>query len=249
MVHAGIDGSSRMIVFLHCSNNNRASTVYDLFLKAVQSYRLPSHVWSDQGGENVMVTRHMIQHHGAHRNSMLVGSSVHNQRIERLWRDLFRCAIQLYYCLFYFLEDEDKLLPTNHQYIYALHCVYLPRINQTLKHFCDGWNNHGIRTERNKSPCQLYTEGILQLCHPGRSEVDFFDYVDSSYGTVEQGLVAEDDSIQVPQCDFSLTEEHYIELQQVVNPLQSSDNYGIELYEQTVGFITLVVAQNPTVYQ
>ena len=73
--------------------------------------------------------------------------------------------------------------------------------------------------------------------------------MDSSYGTVEQGLVAEDDSIQVPQCDFSLTEEHYIELQQVVNPLQSSDNYGIELYEQTVGFITLVVAQNPTVYQ
>ena len=73
--------------------------------------------------------------------------------------------------------------------------------------------------------------------------------MDSSYGTVEQGLVAEDDSIQVPKCDFSLTEEHYIELQQVVNPLQSSDNYGIELYEQTVGFITLVVAQNPTVYQ
>lgn len=62
-------------------------------------------------------------------------------------------------------------------------------------------------------------------------------------------MVAEDDSIQVPQCDFSLTEEHYIELQQVVNTLQSSDNYGIELYEQTVGFITLIVAQNPTVYQ
>ena len=73
--------------------------------------------------------------------------------------------------------------------------------------------------------------------------------MDSSYGTVEQGLVAEDDSIQVPQCDFSLTKEYYIELKQVVNALQSSDNNGIELYEQTVGFITLVVAQNPTVYQ
>ena len=91
-----------------------------------------------------MVARHMIQHCGAHRNSMLVGSSVHNQRMEWLWHDLFRRAIQLYYRLFYFLEDEDKPLPSNHQHIYALHYVYLPGINQTLKHFCDGWNNHGI---------------------------------------------------------------------------------------------------------
>ena len=74
MVRAGIDGSSRMMVFLHCSNNNGASTVYDIFLKAIQSYGLPSSVRSDQGGENVMVAQHMIQHHVAHRSSMLVGS-------------------------------------------------------------------------------------------------------------------------------------------------------------------------------
>ena len=49
---------------------------------------------------------------------------------------------------------------------------------------------------------------------------------------------------------FSLTQEHSVELQQAVNPVQSSDSYGIDYnYEQTVGFITLVVAQNPTVYQ
>ena len=73
--------------------------------------------------------------------------------------------------------------------------------------------------------------------------------MDSSYGIVEQGLVAEDDGIQVSHCEFSLTEEHHIELQQTVDPLQSNDNYGIELYEQTLRFITLVVGQNPTVYQ
>ena len=38
MVHAGIDGYStdgysRMIVFLHCSSNNRASTVYKFVSK------------------------------------------------------------------------------------------------------------------------------------------------------------------------------------------------------------------------
>lgn len=121
----------------------------------------------------MIVARHMIQHRGAHRNSMLTGSSVRNPRIERLWRDMFRCGIQLYYHLFYFLEDEGKLVPFNHQHIFALHYVYLPRINQILKHFYDGWNNHEIRNEGNRSPFQLYTEGILQLRHSGCSEVDF----------------------------------------------------------------------------
>lgn len=86
-----------MIVFLHCSNNKCASTVD--CIKIIQSYGLPSRVRSDQGRENILVARHMLEHRGAHRNSMLTGSSIHNQRIERLWRDLFRCAIQLFYRL------------------------------------------------------------------------------------------------------------------------------------------------------
>jgi len=117
IVHGGIDGYSWLIVFLCCSSNkanNRSSTVFSHFMSAVQRYGLPSRVRSDQGHENVMVARHMLEHRGAQRNSMLTGSSIHNQRIERLWRDLFRCAIQLYYHLFYFLEDQDKLIPSNH---------------------------------------------------------------------------------------------------------------------------------------
>ena len=94
-MHGGIDGYSRMIVFLKCSTDNFSSTVYDAFLGAVQLYGLPSHVISDQGGENVLVARHMLEYRGAHRRSMITGSSVHNQRIERLWRGMLRCAIRL----------------------------------------------------------------------------------------------------------------------------------------------------------
>ena len=69
---------------------------------------------SDQVGENKMVARHMIEHRGSERNSMITGSSVHNQRIERLWRDLFRCGIKVYYKL---LEDREMLIPSNPQHI------------------------------------------------------------------------------------------------------------------------------------
>ena len=40
MVHGGVDGYSRIPVYLHCSNNNRACTVLKLFMEAVTAYGL-----------------------------------------------------------------------------------------------------------------------------------------------------------------------------------------------------------------
>lgn len=244
VVHAGIDGYSRMVVYLHCSENNRASTVYNLFLGAVSQYGLPSRVRSDQGGE----TRHMIEYRGTERGSMITGPSTHNQRIERLWCDMFRCATKLFYKLFYFLEDQGLLCTANPQHIYALHYVYLPRINRALGAFCDGWNHHSLRTARSKSPYQLYTEGVLQLQHSGRTGVDFFSSVDDLYGVEEAGLAAQAEGVSVPECRFSLENDHYMQLQQLVDPLATSDNYAIELYEQALDYVSTTVLQNPALY-
>ena len=90
MTHGGVDGYTRLIVYLQCSNNNSASTVYRAFLSAVQQYGLPSRVRSDQGTENTSVARHMLEIRGVQRGSMITGSSVHNQRIERMWKDTHR---------------------------------------------------------------------------------------------------------------------------------------------------------------
>ena len=62
VTHCGIDGYSRLVVFIKCSSNNKASTVYDKFLDAVKRYGLPSRVRCDQGGENIHVAQHMIYH-------------------------------------------------------------------------------------------------------------------------------------------------------------------------------------------
>ena len=72
------------LVYLHCSNNNEAETVVKLFKEAVHSYGLPSRVRSDMGGENMKVGKYMLEKCGLNRGSMIVGSSVHNQRIETL---------------------------------------------------------------------------------------------------------------------------------------------------------------------
>ena len=42
VVHGGVDGYTRIPVYLKCSDNNRSSTVPNLFVNAVSENGLPS---------------------------------------------------------------------------------------------------------------------------------------------------------------------------------------------------------------
>ena len=147
MVHGGIDGHSRLVVYLRCSNNNRSQTVLALFLEAITNYGTPSRIRSDQGGENVRVAELMLLLRGPGRGSHITGRSVHNQRIKRLWVDVYRGVLSLYYSLFYFLEDHELLNVNNELHLYCLQYVFIPRINQSLDNFVSAWNRHHLSTE------------------------------------------------------------------------------------------------------
>lgn len=156
VVHHGIDGFSRLVVFARCSPNNRAATAHSVFLEALPKYGRPLRVRTDHGGENVDIWRDMISARGEASKPVLVGKSVHNQRIERHNRALNEQVMSMFRGEFYQLESEGVLDVNNDTDILCLHYVYLPRINHVLDEFVAAHNHHKISTEKNKTPEQLF---------------------------------------------------------------------------------------------
>ena len=137
VIHGAIDDYSRLITYMCCNRDNQASTVLTLFLSATARHGIPSRVRSDRGGENIEVARSIINSCGLNRRSHIAGLSVHNQQIERLWREVFVHILQLNYSIFYFLEDNGELDCLSDIDLFSLHYVFVLIINRALDEFVE----------------------------------------------------------------------------------------------------------------
>lgn len=223
-----VDGFSRIIVYAHCASNNRAETVLEQFTLGVQNYGLPSRVRSDHGLENVKVAYFMIEQRGMGRGSMITGSSVHNCRVERAHRDIYAGVLSFFAKTFNELEDSGLLDPLVDLHIFALHYVYIPRINAALKEFKEQWNHHGLRTERSLSPLQLYTEGLLRNVNSGHPTD-----IGNDFGVDPEGpfpIDNEDYQVAVPEINIQISDAQRAYLFNHCNPLQDDGNAGKNIF-------------------
>ena len=100
-----------MIVFLTASTNNRATTV--IFRMLFSNTIYPQGFVVIFGLENIEVARLMMQERGIKRGSHIAGKSVHNQRIERLWRDVNGIICSRFLNIFLFLEQRGLFDASN----------------------------------------------------------------------------------------------------------------------------------------
>lgn len=231
VVHHCIDGYSRLITFCRCSTNNKSETVLSSFNEAVRKYGRPQRIRSDHGGENVLVWRDMTSAWGEEARSVIVGSSVHNQRIEGHNRSTNEQELSVFKSEFYDLEREGVLDPLNDTDLFCLHYVYLPRLNKNLAEFVSAHNNHKVSTKSNNTPAQIFWTNLhLTAFRVGREQNDAWMGVN-----IDELIYTNLPHVQVPFTSNPLDDTAYAELQRLVDPL--SPTCGKELHRRTVVFV------------
>lgn len=243
VLHGCIDGKSRKIMFLHCSANNLAETVRTLFLDAIQEHgnSWPSRIRVDFGVENVSVCDEMVAKRGPDRNSFLAGPSTRNQRIERLWRDVFRCVTAIFYYTFYAMEQKGILDIENEVHLFILHLVYLPRINHCIAEFKALYNDHKLSSERNWTPNQIWVNGMINPENPLSSDLLGEDETDEYYGEDPNGPLpfSEENNIIVesPHPEIENLEAWEAMINGRVDANRNSDQMGIDIYMEAMDIL------------
>ncbi|XP_070184997.1 uncharacterized protein [Littorina saxatilis] len=222
VIHACVDGFSRTIIYLYCADNNRSDTVEKLFCESTQLFGWPFHVRTDYGGENVKVWAAMENHRQQER-SVIVGSSVHNSRVERMHLDVKIQVVETFKSVFLDMEEKGILCRDNDVDLFCLHYVFLPKINRALQEFRAGHNNHSLRTEHNQTPLQLfYANEDLIAQHEHDHELHHDDSPGlSARQLLESGCDLPFVPVESVRCPLSNAEVE--QMQQQINPLGSND--------------------------
>ena len=171
-----------------------------------------------------MLVGQMVQENGGR---YMKGKSVHNARIERLWRDCRLFCFDFFMALFMEMESEDILNSGENTHLAALQYIFIPRINKALGNFTAGHNNQPSRSLHNKTPTQAF---ILSQFSYSPDVPDVLPPVENEHVPVTLHLL-------------DLRNEQVIELlnelsEAIPNPFLNTPDHGIGMFTQALRIIS-----------
>ena len=218
--------------------------VYD-FIHGIRKMGIPSRIRVDHGGEFVHIKSLITELNGNEHNSWIAGKSVHNQRIERLWRDVFCKVANKFYLVFNAMEKNGVLVIENVIHMAALHHVFSRRIQRDLQFWYEAHNSHPISTEGYKTPLQLWNSAsILSQNERNTAMHNLFRRDLSEYSNVisnyeEENVLAEPDNIEhvLARFPLPLTNAQSNTLNETIDIMKESQYEGLDIYYDTLKFI------------
>ncbi|ESK83233.1 hypothetical protein Moror_3271 [Moniliophthora roreri MCA 2997] len=137
IIHSFIDSYSHIITGLLASGNNHTYIMLLLFLSAISVFGIPLCLHGDHGIENVWVAAFIDHIWGRRLGAYIWGRLVHNELFEEL-------------------EAHHGLKHHNHNYLWLLHLLFLPLINEHLTFWAESWNHHRITIWQGGPSCSPY---------------------------------------------------------------------------------------------
>lgn len=166
--------------------------------------------------------------------SVIVGSSVRNQCVERFNLDVNTNVTRQFSAIFRDLEFEGRLNASNETDLFCLQYVYGPRINRVLNQFIAAHNHHAISSEGSATPMQLF-HAYRHLTELHSSSVHSVPYP-----VLDVHLLSNPGElpyVEVQDRPCPLSPEKFDELQRLVDPLSPSLCLGKDLFDRTVEFV------------
>eukprot|EP00794_Sanderia_malayensis_P004247 gene4247-4812_t len=176
---------------------------------------------TDKGGENVLLWHEMELLRGPGRGSYLAGSSTRNQRIERLWRDVWMYVAHLFYYTFQAMEVEGILDMENDKHKYILHMIFVPRINQVISNF--------IAEVSLDTTTEIGDQGGESMM---QNNFDWYGFDPYAPAPSDDGLSQVD--VEDASCPFSIEE---LGIMRSINVLRVSNTYGIDIFLEACSYI------------
>ena len=135
----------------------------------------------------------------------------------------------------------------NPLHLFVLHYVYLPRINAAIASFVEAWNKHPIRTERNWSPEQIWSNGMIDRVNGRlvavadvRSDVnvsgddyEWFGFDPNAPPPPDDGL----STVEVNEVDLNLPDDIISRLTNEIDSLENSSAFAIDIFQRALEFL------------